>query len=280
MLPKQRQQGAAPRDTRARRTLPVGPERSVPSRGRPFAGFPRRASLLAFQRLAMKMSAQPDTSSALAERMLDEGRISPALASAALERHRLSGDRFEEALIECGLPESMLLRHLAEMFNTRFISTKTLSGALVPRSALARLPRRLAERYRVLPLRFAEDDVLTVVATEPANSELIENVRVAAGARLVTGLVARPAAISAAIAKMYGGEHDAFAQLLTRDSGVEPVHGDSLQNGAGGLQNGDARQNGASSHESDETFGDVQLDTSAFDNPGYENPPAYEQHPY
>jgi len=213
--------------------------------------------------------------------MLDEGRISPALASAALERHRLSGDRFEEALIDCGLPESMLLRHLAEMFNTRFISTKTLSGALVPRIALARLPRRLAERYQVLPLRFADDDVLTVVATEPANSELLENVRVAAGARLVTGLVARPAAITAAIAKMYGGEHEAFAQLLTRDSGVEPVHGDPMQNGADVLQNGGAMANGAGSHESDESFGDVQLDISAFDNPpGFDNPPAYEQQPY
>jgi len=56
--------------------------------------------------------------------MLSEGRISPALANAALDRHHSTGDRFEEALLECGLPESMLLRHLAEMFGTRFISTK------------------------------------------------------------------------------------------------------------------------------------------------------------
>ena len=149
--------------------------------------------------------------------MLEEGRISPSLASAALDRHRASGDRFEEALIGCGLPESMLLRHLAEMFNTRFISTKTLSGALVPRLTLSRLPRRLAERYQVVPIRFGEDDVLTVVATEPANPQLLENVRVAAGARLVMGLVARPAAIAAAIAKLYGGDNEAFAPVLQGD---------------------------------------------------------------
>ena len=47
--------------------------------------------------------------------MLEEGRISPALASAALERHRSSGDRFEEALIGCGLPESMQLRYLSTL---------------------------------------------------------------------------------------------------------------------------------------------------------------------
>ena len=34
---------------------------------------------------------------ALAERMLEEGRISPALANAALERHKNLGERFEEA---------------------------------------------------------------------------------------------------------------------------------------------------------------------------------------
>jgi HD domain-containing protein/type II secretion system (T2SS) protein E len=199
--------------------------------------------------------------------MLEEGRISPALASAALERHRSSGDRFEEALIDCGLPESMLLRHLAEMFNTRFISTKTLSGALVPKLTLQRLPRRLAERYQVVPIRFADDDVLTVVATEPSNPQLLESVRVAAGARLVTGLVARPAAILAAIAKLYGGETEAFAQILR-------------------TENGESHRNGAAPPPQQDGFADVQLDTSAFDNPngsdnrgGFEHP-GYENSAY
>jgi HD domain-containing protein/type II secretion system (T2SS) protein E len=188
--------------------------------------------------------------------MLEEGRISPALASAALERHRSSGDRFEEALIDCGLPESMLLRHLAEMFNTRFISTKTLSGALVPKLTLQRLPRRLAERYQVVPIRFADDDVLTVVATEPGNPQLLESVRVAAGARLVTGLVARPAAISAAIAKLYGGEHEAFAQILRSENGDAPSNGNAAP----------------PPPPQDGSFADVQLDTSAFDSPAFDNP--------
>jgi HD-GYP domain-containing protein (c-di-GMP phosphodiesterase class II) len=182
--------------------------------------------------------------------MLEEGRISPTLAGAALERHRANGDRFEEALIGCGLPESMLLRHLAEMFNTRFISTKTLSGALVPRPTLSRLPRRLAERYQVVPLRFGADDVLTVVATEPANPQLLESVRVAAGARLVMGLVARPAAISAAIAKLYGGDNEAFSRILSRENGAESTG------------------NGSSGSAPPDPFPDMQLDTSAFDNAG------------
>jgi HD domain-containing protein/type II secretion system (T2SS) protein E len=203
--------------------------------------------------------------------MLEEGRISPALASAALERHRASGDRFEEALIDCGLPESMLLRHLAEMFNTRFISTKTLSGALVPKLTLQRLPRRLAERYQVVPIRFADDDVLTVVATEPANPQLLESVRVAAGARLVTGLVARPAAILAAISKLYGGENEAFSQILRSESGYGDAGRDSSGSSSG--------FGGATAPQQDGPFADVQLDTSAFDNPnGFDNRGGFE-HP-
>lgn len=184
--------------------------------------------------------------------MLEEGRISPALASAALDRHHSRGDRFEEALLECGLPESMLLRHLAEMFNTRFISTKTLSGASVPKPTLSRLPRRLAERYQVIPIRFSEDDTLTVVASEPANPQLLENVRVAAGARQVTSLVARPAAIAAAIAKLYGGDSEAFGRISPGDDGLaSPPNVGSTPSGP--------------SLASDESFQDVPLDTSAFD---------------
>jgi HD-GYP domain-containing protein (c-di-GMP phosphodiesterase class II) len=158
-----------------------------------------------------------DPSSLLAERMLQEGRISPALAQAALDRHNTAGERFEEALIECGLPESMLLRHLAEMFGTKFIATKTLQGAVVPRAALARLSMRLAERYQVVPLRFAEDETLTIVVGDIHSPELLENVRVAAGARQVKGLVARPSAVQAAIAKLYRNDGSAFGRVLRMD---------------------------------------------------------------
>jgi HD-GYP domain-containing protein (c-di-GMP phosphodiesterase class II) len=203
-----------------------------------------------------------DPSSILAERMLSEGRISPALANAALDRHHSTGDRFEEALLECGLPESMLLRHLAEMFGTRFISTKTLAGAVVPRAALSRLSQRLAERYQVVPLRFGDDETLTIVAPDLSNPELLENVRVAAGAAQVKGLVARPAAVQAAIAKLYSGDASAFSRIgRIEDTGVSrasapppvaPAPRSSLEDGVG----------------------ELAVDTSAFDAPSSSRAPA------
>lgn len=190
--------------------------------------------------------------------MLGEGRISPALANAALDRHNMSGERFEEALLECGLPESMLLRHLAEMFGTKFISTKTLASASVSRATLQRLSRRLAERYQVVPLRFADDETLTIAYSDPSSAALLENVRVAAGARYVKGLVARPAAIQAAIAKLYGGEVAAFGQL----SREEPPVSRSVPT----THAGDPGAGTLSSFESD-PLPELPVDTSAFDGP-------------
>jgi len=187
---------------------------------------------------------------------LEEGRISPALANAALDRHNVSGERFEEALLQCGLPESMLLRHLAEIFGTKFISTKTLASASVSRATLQRLSRRLAERYQVVPLRFAEDGTLTVAYSDPSSAVLLENVRVAAGARHVKGLVTRPAAIQAAIAKLYGGEVNAFGQLNREEPPLSRPAQPSDAVGGSTL----------SSFESD-PLPELSVDTSAFDGP-------------
>lgn len=161
----------------------------------------------------LDMQLNSDPAAALAERMISEGRISPALAQAALERRAALGERFEEALLECGLPESMLLRHLAEMFRTKFITASTLATATVPKSALARLTKRHAEQYQVLPVRFDPDDTLTIVTFEPDNADLLERVRVTAGARQVKALISRPAAVQAAISRLYTGDGGAFSKL-------------------------------------------------------------------
>jgi hypothetical protein len=131
--------------------------------------------------------------------------------------------------------------------------------------------------------------VLTVVATEPANPQLLENVRVAAGARLVTGLVARPAAISAAIAKLYGGDHEAFAEILRQEDERESDAGRDngmrdngmRDNGMGNGSMGHASMGHASMGNGSMGHGSgaaqpaedipVQLDISAFDSPEYDD---------
>jgi hypothetical protein len=203
----------------------------------------------------LDMQLNSDPAAALAERMISEGRISPALAQAALERRAALGEPFEEALLECGLPESMLLRHLAEMFRTKFITASTLATATVPKSALARLTKRHAEQYRVLPVRFDPDDTLTIVTFEPDNADLLERVRVTAGARQVKALISRPAAVQAAIARLYANDGGSYSKVLTQDRPSLEVVAAAPTNG-----NGAPLRSGPMQIEPE-----VQFDTSDFD---------------
>jgi hypothetical protein len=187
--------------------------------------------------VALNTQLNSDSATALAERMISEGRISPALARAALERRAALGEHFEEALLECGLPESLLLRHLAEMFRTKFITTSTLAAATVPKAALARLTKRHVEQFQVVPVRFDPDDTLTIVTSQPDNTDLLERVRVTAGARQVKALITRPAAVRAAIQKLYSGDVLAFSKVLQAENRPSrpPPESSAKPNGSSGM---------------------------------------------
>jgi hypothetical protein len=220
----------------------------------------------------LDMQLNSDPAAALAERMISEGRISPALAQAALERRAALGERFEEALLECGLPESMLLRHLAEMFRTKFITASTLATATVPKSALSRLTKRHAEQYQVIPVRFDPDDTLTIVTFEPDNSDLLERVRVTAGARQVKALISRPAAVQAAIARLYTGDGGAFSKVLhTQDHPSRPLMDDTDGMEVEADNRSAARDLRGAPMQLEP---DVQLDTSDFNGAALESGPA------
>ena len=53
---------------------------------------------------------------------------------------------------------------------------------------------------------------------EPDNADLLERVRVTAGARQVKALITRPAAVRAAILKLYAGDGGAFADVLQAEN--------------------------------------------------------------
>src|SRR5688572_5116227 len=208
----------------------------------------------------LDMQLNSDPAAALAERMISEGRISPALAQAALERRAALGEPFEEALLECGLPESMLLRHLAEMFRTKFITASTLATASVPKSALARLTKRHAEQYQVIPVRFDPNDTLTIVTFEPDNADLLERVRVTAGARQVKALISRPAAVQAAITRLYAADGGSFSKVLTQDRPSLEVVAAAPSSGNGAPLRSAPMQ----------IEPEVQLDTSELNGAGFE----------
>ncbi len=152
---------------------------------------------------------------ALGERLLEEGRITKAQHEAVTALQRRSALRIEDALIESQvISESELLKYLAALYETRFVSTERLGKANIDRVALAKVSKKLAERLAVVPVLFdAQASVLSIVTADPHNVDALDQVRKGAAVREVKAFVARPAAIQAAIAKFYRGEPFAFAAL-------------------------------------------------------------------
>lgn len=118
------------------------------------------------------------------------------------------------------LTEHDLLKLLAATYQVRFVSTEKLAKADIDRATLEKVSRKLAERLNVVPVVFdAATNALSVITADPHNVDALEQVQKGAGAREVKPLVARPAAIQAAIAKFYRGDHFSFTNLDTKSQG-------------------------------------------------------------
>ena len=154
-----------------------------------------------------------------------ERLLSAAQASAAIAHHQRSGARIEEVLLELAiLDEPALLRGLATLYQTRFASTERLAVFRVDARVAELVPRKYAEQHLVCPMTFdAEAGVLTVVCPDADDVGMLHGLRVAASARDVRALVVRPAAAKAMIARVYGNDSHAFANLdrETHSRGVE-----------------------------------------------------------
>lgn len=126
-----------------------------------------------------------------------------------------TGERAEDVLIDNDLvSEADLLKALAGIYRTHFVSSEKLSKADIPRATVQMIPRRVAETLGVFPVLFDQQkSVLSVVTADPDNVEVLREVRLVSGARDVKAFVARPAAVVAAIRKHHLGDPRAFARL-------------------------------------------------------------------
>jgi response regulator RpfG family c-di-GMP phosphodiesterase len=152
----------------------------------------------------------------LGERLIDAGLVSASAVEQALEHQKITGHKLGDCLVELGLlQEAGLLRFLASEFQTRFVSADKLAKAKIATEVLDRLPVRLAEAQNVLPLAIdPERKLLSVVAAEPQNKSLMDEIALVTGMSEVYAYVGLRRAISAAIRKHYYGDPTAFTALL------------------------------------------------------------------
>ncbi len=152
---------------------------------------------------------------ALNARLVADGLITPEQHEACVSHMQGYGERVEEALLDlAAIDEVKLLKYLASLHKTRFVSTEKLSKADIDRFTLDKVPQKLAERDTIFPVLFdAKTGVLSVVTPDPDNAPALHDVKLAAGVKEVRAFVGRPRAVKAAISKAYNGDIHAFATL-------------------------------------------------------------------
>jgi len=163
----------------------------------------------------------------LADKLFADGRITKEQYDNATSHQRRTSCRIEDALVDTdALSEPDLLKLLAATYQVRFVSTEKLSKADIDRATLDKVPRKLAERLNIVPVLFdAANNALSVITADPNNVDALDQIQKGAGAREVKPLVARPAAIQAAIAKFYRGDPFSFTGIDSRSQGAISIGG-------------------------------------------------------
>lgn len=152
----------------------------------------------------------------VADRLLAEGRILPVDHRRAVDHATRHKGRIEDALIELEIfSEGDLLKAIATAHGTRFVSTERLAKTPIDPKVLGKVSSKTADLHGVFPVMFDEaSKVLSVVTADPDNDVALHEIKIAAGVREVVALVARPAAVRAAIAHHYYRDVGAFTSLL------------------------------------------------------------------
>jgi response regulator RpfG family c-di-GMP phosphodiesterase len=170
------------------------------------------------------MASVHGTNQRVADRLLAEGRITAEDHRRVVAHATKQRGRIEDAFIELGIiSEGELLKYVATLHNTRFVSTDKLSKAAIDQRVLGRVSQKTAKMHEVFPVLLDDaKSVLSVVTADPDNHVAMHEVKLAANVREVRALVARPAAVHAAIARYYFKDAGAFDVLL-RSTAIAPV---------------------------------------------------------
>jgi len=160
-------------------------------------------------------SPAPSVNTKLLRALVGEGALSNSDADAAALYAKRRSLHFEEALLQAGyFDEASLLRFQAKYYKTNFVSTQKLASAPISDSLLRLVPHKLANRFCVFPVRYdSKAGELMILTVAPDDLEVLKNVQWATRVPKVRALVARPAAILAAIQVHYEDEPQAFGNI-------------------------------------------------------------------
>jgi len=167
----------------------------------------------------------------MGEQLIAAGLLTPDNLALGLDLQKATGGSLLDVLIAHQLvDERKALRLFAEQKGVRYITFDKLAKANIAQDVLDKIPARHAEKLGVLPLAYqGAGNVLTVAFSE-VEPGLVEQVRLASGAGVVSPIIASRAAVVAGIKRFYFGDTYSFAQMeagvasavLTKEPEQEP----------------------------------------------------------
>jgi response regulator RpfG family c-di-GMP phosphodiesterase len=141
----------------------------------------------------------------------------------SIEHAKRKGIRVEDALVELDVvDEQKLLKYVATLHKTQFVSTERMSKAKIDRAAIEAIPRGVAQHYGVFPLVLDRmNDKLVVATADPDDEQARRELTLAARVTRIMMMVARPVTVLAAIERAYKGDGRRFKQLLLKERTAE-----------------------------------------------------------
>ena len=131
-----------------------------------------------------------------------EGLITPTQLDAALRMQQSYGGRLASTLVELGyLDGDVATRALAKLRNVPAALQKHFDSA--ERSVLAKVPKRVVEKYLAVPLGWATEGTLICAMVEPSDMLALEELRFLTGAKVVPG-IALDLRVRNALERWYG----------------------------------------------------------------------------
>src|SRR5262249_23108092 len=144
--------------------------------------------------------------------LVDLGFIDDGQLASIEEEARQTDTPVERIAVDRGLVnEEQLLQAMAELHGMALVNLDEVKPAP---EALKAVPQNMAELYKMLPLKF-ENDVLTVVMSDPNNLMALDDLRNMLGIRQVVAQLGQVGKIEAALAKAYSTtKEESIADLI------------------------------------------------------------------
>lgn len=160
----------------------------------------------------------------LGDLLLSVGLISETDLQQALEIQKKTKQRLGQVLIDSGIiAERQLIEALELQLGVEFVD---LSRTPLPPELAHVLPKNIAKRYNVVPVRL-EKDAVYLAMSDPLNFPAIEDVKRITGRRVIP-MIATQDGVERAIITLYGNENAVRAiEEMKREAGVPSSAGEN-----------------------------------------------------